>query len=127
MEIEFRGMDVKTEKWIYGDLVRIPINNGSYNEPPSLELKTCITDSNSLAKNPVEVKPETVGQYTGHKDKRSVKIYVGDVIESIENINIVKFKKHLGVNCCLCGFINCDMYGEIIGNIHENPKMENNE
>lgn len=136
-EIEFRGQEIDNSEWVYGDLVRIPKDLGGYNEPPSLELKTCITDKNSLSKNPIEVIPETVSQYTGRRDRNDKKIYEYNVIELFYSVS----DKHQGIiEWDMRGFwrinwnkkasvynFRLDIFSgdnfKIIGNKFENPEL----
>jgi uncharacterized phage protein (TIGR01671 family) len=130
-EIKFRGKAV-LGGWFYGDLIHDNCG-GSYIYPIDAE--------NIYKRN--QVVSETIGQYTGLKDKNGKEIYEGDII-GCHNPNIkhlIFFNEKQGrFMAALDGDIENDYYGvcglddsrwnatkEVIGNIHDNPELINKE
>jgi uncharacterized phage protein (TIGR01671 family) len=70
-EIIFRGKRVDNREWVEGDLVHDAFNGASRNIAIGIQEKGCY---------PVEVIPETVGQFTGLHDKEGKKIWEDDMI-----------------------------------------------
>ena len=120
-DIKFRG---KTENniWKYGSLLKDNPQKTYY-----------IVDNEDGSGR--EVLEETVGQYTGLKDKNAKEIYEGDIVAYIEDGSIGKItwnKEEAGFYISMLledgGFeeeMMCDYIRgiEVIGNIYDNPEL----
>ena len=121
-EIKFRGKRIKNGEWVYGSLVQWP--NGA---AAILASK----DGYSAVWKHI-VNPDTVGQYTGLKDRSGQDVYEGDLLRTPEgNIMIAEWVGSGIVTRCLTptydGMMNTNRYAfpvsEKIGNIHDNPEL----
>ena len=138
-EIKFRGKRLDNGDWVYGDLVRIPHDGGSWGEPPSQELDWHITNSRVLTHEWVKIDTKTVGQFTGLLDCGGKEIYEGDIV-GFEDCTSTE-SGYYEQNCIgVVGWSNetvgfevsnrlsadsCDVLNEcvVVGNIYENPEL----
>ncbi|EDN9514370.1 YopX family protein [Listeria seeligeri] len=118
--IEFRGKIVGAEGFVYGKLLAPLASGNAYIAYDVNEVRSFVYISRSE-----KVDPETVGQYTGLKDKYGKKIFEGDICweEHNECYGVVKFEE--GKFLYLWENIAEDLWEvaddiEICGNIHEN-------
>ena len=120
-EIKFRSKRLDNGEWVEGSLLQD-------------DYGTCmIVEFADHHEQWHEVDPETVGQFTGMKDKNSVDIYEDDIIGgSNGSINGIPwpFSLHIQWNDKACefntpnwGYMDSTHYYEVIGNIHDNPEL----
>jgi len=122
-EIRFRGKRLSDGKWVYGsyqaDVLCLGKHTIIYGD---LEGFYCED----------EVDPETVGQYTGLKDRDGQDIYEGDILIDEENgLNVVRWGD--GQYLLEVLLDDGDYYTEwlseynemcrVIGNVYENPEL----
>ena len=139
-EIEFRGKDIKTKEWHYGSLVsKYDVDACLYCQYHILEKseysRSCDWDSDLVNVDFYEVDENTLGQFTGERDKNGNKIYEGDILLVIPKEKSMDGKNHYDYvifsNGCFC-LTNAVIfyeftYGvdnyEVVGNIYDNPEL----
>lgn len=125
-EILFRGKRKDNGKWIEGYYAPFASNKGLKRAIYTGIDKGCII--------PIEVIPETVGQYTGLKDKNGNKIFEGDLID--DDVWSVAYCDGKGeFRGMQAGWyvqrdaweswygLTYDTLAEVIGNIYDNPEL----
>ena len=123
-EILFRGKDIKGN-WYEGLLAHNIAKDEWY-----ISNKAGISTA-------YQVRPETIGQFTGLTDKNGTKIFEGDIVEyttklsrnteEIVNVYEIKYSKE---QARFIAFLPNGVfdpvamrYGKVIGNIYDNPEL----
>lgn len=141
-EILFRIKDKWCKDWYYGMPLR----------PVDADDETCAfqgEDKNGSSYYNILAETETLGQYTGLKDKNGTKIFEGDIVQSItedtheKRFAVIKFGKYrddnfedsaIGFYFEMKGYqfsmFNGEAQGydfpsfvEVVGNIYDNPEL----
>lgn len=128
--VKFRGKRIDNGDWVVGGY-------GVLGEKTDIERHIILTtDLDRHATfpqfyfNDIEVIPDTVGQFTGLKDRNGAEIYEGNIVRWInsdgESVHSVvefvdgAFRVH---NVCFTLWDYLDNDAEIIGTIHDNPEL----
>lgn len=122
-DIKFRGKRTGNGEWVYGNLVRGCDEKYAY----IVEF-----GNEELCRNYVNVSPDTVGQYTGLKDKNGTKIFEGDIVTRFwfDKTHIYQIAYDSGTASFIgqadVKFTTFDYDSpefEVIGNIYDNPEL----
>lgn len=119
-EILFRGKSINTGKWLYGNI-----------QIPKAPFDEYFMWDNEWQ---TQVDANTIGQYTGLKDKVGKKIFEGDVVIIAEKLKAkviyydgaFRMQSEFSptpIDTTDMGYMMREFSVRVIGNIHDNPEL----
>ncbi len=132
--VKFRGKRIDMDRWVYGYYFKTPLTDENSGAPPDAGFffltgvtRHCISHEHGVA---FTVIPESVGQFTGLKDKSGTDVYEGDVLK-VNRWD--RLSNHFYSNNILVDYTCISIYEgdvmsqlvdfEIIGNVFMNPEL----
>ena len=126
-EILFRGKRLQGGEWVEGYFFKSDINKKERESGKATIIFTPDCDTFIMVPechNSFMVVSDTVGQYTGMKDKNGKRVFEGDILSlRTGRPHVVRFED------CACVLENTAIpvsianKFEVIGNIHDNPEL----
>lgn len=131
-EIIFRGKNPDNGKWYEG--AYSPHNWDFFGMRSDIPQIIIVSEDKYLDGKWIEVIPETVGQYTGLTDKNGKKVFEGDILFSSyiadsPSIEVVKWiyngwhTQEGDLTPDMIDDVGIMPYSEVIGNVHDNPRL----
>lgn len=134
-EIKFRGKRVDNGEWVYGNLIQNKDACFIAEKMQYSHLDYC-WDCGKPFDDCYKVIPETIGQYTGLKDKNGTEIFEGDILKKdgcwsirieyedgtywIKDLDKTRYNNE--ITCIPISLFDINTW-EVIGNIYENPEL----
>lgn len=128
-EILFRGKVKGTGEWVYGNLIH-RVDEIHVQESNELYISDYICEFDAVCLE-YEVDSDTVGQYTGMKDAKGVKIFEGDIIGGDGCIHFIQYNDKEAQFVAVDRYIQCGISQQlidefekvVIGNVHKNQEL----
>ena len=121
--IKFRGKRLDNGEWVYGELCTPRLfdsKRGYFGE----DVPCIFCDEGN-----VPIIPESVGQFTGLRDKNGKEIYEGDIVRYSEANDEIAIRQVHFIDGAFSPLTEIICMGgaecEVIGNAHDNPELLN--
>ncbi len=130
-EIKFRGKCIDTGEWVYG-YYAYHKDYGKGRDTHRIYEVYAESDPGAFFTNYHEVDPDTVGQYTGLKDKNGTNVWEGDLLLTPErDIMVAEWQDAKIITRCVRPanprYVNSLTFAYpvsgVIGNIYDNPEL----